>query len=111
MTDLDDLIKNRHGDVKKLREIRDTIRHDNFITADAKKYIESLTLNHELSIYEQCKIGCRIFDIRIFYDKKNNIWYNSHTFITVKLDDIINDLTKLNIHWSAAYPGTGAAGI
>lgn len=59
-----------------------------------KKYIESLTLNHELSVYEQCKIGCRIFDIRIFYDKKNNIWYNSHTFITVKLDDIINDLIK-----------------
>ena len=46
MTDLDDLIKNRHGDVKKLREIRDTIRHDNFITADAKKYIESLISVH-----------------------------------------------------------------
>ena len=42
MTDLDDLIRNRHGDVKKLREIRDTIRHDNFITAVDKKYIESL---------------------------------------------------------------------
>jgi hypothetical protein len=46
MTDLDDLIRNRHGDVKKLREIRDTIRHDNFITADAKKYIESLISVH-----------------------------------------------------------------
>ena len=42
MTDLDDLIKSRHGDVKKLREIRDTIRHDNFITTDNKNYVESL---------------------------------------------------------------------
>jgi len=40
--DLDDLIKNSYGDVKKLREIRDTIRHDNFITTDDKNYVESL---------------------------------------------------------------------
>ena len=42
ITDLDDLIRYRHGDVKKLREIRDTIRHDNFITTDNKNYVESL---------------------------------------------------------------------
>ena len=42
ITDLDDLIKHHHGDVKKLREIRDTIRHDNFVTTDDKNYIESL---------------------------------------------------------------------
>tara|TARA_Y100000310_G_scaffold319474_1_gene374817 strand:+ start:303 stop:974 length:672 start_codon:yes stop_codon:yes gene_type:complete len=42
ITDLDDLIRHHHGDVKKLREIRDTIRHDNFITADDKNYVESL---------------------------------------------------------------------
>ena len=42
ITDLDDLIRHRHGDVKKLREIRDTIRHDNFITTDNKNYVESL---------------------------------------------------------------------
>ena len=42
ITDLDDLIRHRHGDVKKLREIRDTIRHDNFITADSKNYVEAL---------------------------------------------------------------------
>ena len=42
LTDLDDLIRYRHGDVKKLREIRDTIRHDNFITTDNKNYVESL---------------------------------------------------------------------
>ena len=42
ITDLADLIKRRHGDVKKLREIRDTIRHDNFITTDNKNYVESL---------------------------------------------------------------------
>ena len=46
ITDLDYLIRNRHGDVKKLREIKDTIRHDNFITADDKKYIESLISIH-----------------------------------------------------------------
>jgi len=42
MTDLDDLIRHHHGDTKKLREIRDTIRHDNFINTDDKNYIESL---------------------------------------------------------------------
>jgi len=42
LIDLDDLIRYRHGDVKKLREIRDTIRHDNFITTDNKNYVESL---------------------------------------------------------------------
>ena len=36
LTDLDDLIRHHHGDVKKLREIRDTIRHDNFITSEDK---------------------------------------------------------------------------
>jgi hypothetical protein len=36
------LIRYRHGDVKKLREIRDTVRHDNFITTDNKNYVESL---------------------------------------------------------------------
>ncbi len=35
-----------HGDVKKLREIRNTIRHDNFITADDKEYVESLINEH-----------------------------------------------------------------
>ena len=46
ITDLDDLIRYRHGDVKKLREIRDTIKHDNFITTDDKNYIESLITTH-----------------------------------------------------------------
>ena len=42
ITDLDDLIRHHHGDTKKLREIRDTIRHDNFINTDDKNYVESL---------------------------------------------------------------------
>ena len=42
ITDLDNLIKERHGDIKKLREIRDTIKHDNFITTIDKNYVESL---------------------------------------------------------------------
>ena len=42
MTDLDDLIRHHHGDTKKLRDIRDTIRHDNFINTDDKNYVESL---------------------------------------------------------------------
>ncbi len=46
ITDLDDLIRFRHGDVKKLREIRDTVRHDNFITTDDKNYVESLITTH-----------------------------------------------------------------
>ena len=41
-TDLDNLIRHKHGDVKKLREIRDTFRHDNFITTNDKNYVESL---------------------------------------------------------------------
>jgi len=46
ITDLDDLIRHRHGDIKKLREIRDTIRHDNFITTEDKNYVESLITMH-----------------------------------------------------------------
>jgi len=46
ITDLDDLIRHRHGDVKKLREIRDTVRHDNFVTSDDKNYVESLITVH-----------------------------------------------------------------
>ena len=46
ITDLDDLIRHHHGDVKKLREIRETIRHDNFITTDNKNYVESLITIH-----------------------------------------------------------------
>ena len=42
ITDLDDLIRDHHGDVKKLRQIRDTIKHDNFITTNDKNYVESL---------------------------------------------------------------------
>ena len=42
LTDLDNLIRHHHGDVKKLREIRDTIRHDNFITTEDKNYVQSL---------------------------------------------------------------------
>ncbi len=46
ITDLDDLIRHNHGDVKKLREIRDTVRHDNFITTEDKNYVESLITMH-----------------------------------------------------------------
>ena len=46
ITDLDDLIRHRHGDVKKLREIRDTVRHDNFITTEDKNYVEPLITMH-----------------------------------------------------------------
>ena len=46
ITDLDDLIRHRHGDVKKLREVRDTVRHDNFITTEDKNYVESLITIH-----------------------------------------------------------------
>jgi len=46
LTDLDDLIRYHHGDVKKLREIRDTVRHDNFITTENKNYVESLITIH-----------------------------------------------------------------
>ena len=46
ITDLDDLIRDHHGDVKKLRQIRDTIKHDNFITTNDKNYVESLITTH-----------------------------------------------------------------
>ena len=45
-SDLDRLIRLRYGDGKKLRNIRDTIRHDNFITTEDKKYVESLISTH-----------------------------------------------------------------
>ena len=45
-SDLDRLIKLHHGDGKRLRNIRDTIRHDNFITTEDKKYVETLISTH-----------------------------------------------------------------
>jgi len=45
-TELDDLIRFGHGDVKRLRNIRDTVKHDNFITSEDKKYVESLISMH-----------------------------------------------------------------
>ena len=41
-TDIDDLIRLDRGDTKILRNIRDVIKHDNFITSVDKKYVESL---------------------------------------------------------------------
>jgi len=41
-TDIDDLIRLNRGDTKRLRNIRDVIKHDNFITSVDKKYVESL---------------------------------------------------------------------
>ena len=46
LTDLDNLIRHHYGDTKKLREIRDTIRHDNFITSEDKNYVQSLVQEH-----------------------------------------------------------------
>ena len=41
-TDINDVRRLGHGDVKRLRDIRDTIKHDNFITTIDKQYVESL---------------------------------------------------------------------
>ncbi len=45
-TDIDNLIRMRVGDVNRLRNIKDTIRHDNFITTVDKEYVESLISKH-----------------------------------------------------------------
>ena len=45
-TELDDLIVADHGDVRRLRNIRDIIKHDKFITTEDKKYVESLISAH-----------------------------------------------------------------
>ena len=42
MSELDDLIRSGYGDKNKLRNIRETIKHDNFITAADKTYVSSL---------------------------------------------------------------------
>ena len=42
MSELDDLIRSGYGDKNKLRNIRETIKHDNFITTDDKKYVSPL---------------------------------------------------------------------
>ena len=42
MSELDDLIRSGYGDKNKLRNIRETIKHDNFITTADKKYVSSL---------------------------------------------------------------------
>tara|TARA_B100001245_G_C22880387_1_gene423368 strand:- start:1312 stop:1995 length:684 start_codon:yes stop_codon:yes gene_type:complete len=44
--DLNDLIRLNRGDTKRLRNIRDVIKHDNFITVIDKKYVESLVTTY-----------------------------------------------------------------
>tara|TARA_A100001015_G_scaffold83091_1_gene92205 strand:- start:1070 stop:2179 length:1110 start_codon:yes stop_codon:yes gene_type:complete len=79
---------------KKLEREYEIIRLLGKFFNPLKYHIQKFTLNQELTIYEQCKIGIRMLDLRIFYDKKNNLFYNSHSFITVSLEDIVNDLIK-----------------
>jgi len=85
ITDLDDLIRHHHGDVKKLREIRDTVRHDNFITTEDKNYVESLItvhlknqpLNKSLSRKQpDTKIKLRSKPTLSSPDLKNNFTFN-----------------------------------
>ena len=45
-SDLDDLIRLGYGDVTRLRNIRDTVKHDNFIISEDKKYVASLISMH-----------------------------------------------------------------
>ena len=44
--DLNDLIRLNRGDTKRLRNIKDVIKHDNFITVIDKKYVESLVTTY-----------------------------------------------------------------
>ena len=85
LTDLDDLIRHRHGDIKKLREIKDTIRHDNFITTDNKNYVESLITIHlkkqpsaKPSSYQQIdtKINLQPKHTSSSSDSKNNVAFS-----------------------------------
>ena len=85
ITDLDDLIRHHHGDVKKLREIRDTIRHDNFITTEDKNYVESLITMHLKNQPLDKSLSRKQPDIKIKLqpkptpsspDSKNNFTFN-----------------------------------
>ena len=85
ITDLDDLIRHHHGDVKKLREIRDTIRHDNFITTEDKNYVESLITIHLKNQPLDKSVSRKQPDIKIKLqpkptlsspDLKNNLTFN-----------------------------------
>ena len=85
ITDLDDLIRHHHGDVKKLREIRDTIRHDNFITTEDKNYVESLITMHLKNQPLDKSLSRKQPDIKIKLqpkptlsspDLKNNLTFN-----------------------------------
>jgi len=84
ITDLDDLIRHHHGDVKKLREIRDTVRHDNFITTEDKNYVESLITMHlknqpldkSLSRKQPAKIKLQPKPTLSSPDLKNNFTFN-----------------------------------
>jgi len=85
ITDLDDLIRHRHGDVKKLREIRDTVRHDNFITTEDKNYVESLITMHLKNLPLDKSVSRKQSDTKIKLqpkptlsspDLKNNFTFN-----------------------------------
>ena len=71
LTDLDALIRYQHGDVKKLREIKDTIRHDNFITTEDKNYIQSLIDEHLTNQPLENTSSVKKSDTRIKLQKKS----------------------------------------
>ena len=71
LTDLDDLIRYNHGDVKKLREIRNTIKHDNFITTDDKNYVQSLIDEHLINQPLEKPSSTRKSDTRIKLQTKS----------------------------------------
>ena len=78
LTDLDDLIRYKHGDVKKLREIRDTIRHDNFITTEDKNYVQSLIEEYLMAQPLEKSSSHRKSDTRIKLQTKSKT-NNSHS--------------------------------
>ena len=70
-TDIDILIRLGHGDTNRLRNIRDVIKHDNFITVVDKKYVESLISTH---LKNQPLDGSEVnIESRTVVESKNNI--------------------------------------
>lgn len=57
----------------------------------AKNIIKDWTLNNDINVYDQLHKGIRYLDLRITF---NEIFYISHSFITVKLSEVLLDILR-----------------
>jgi len=69
-------------------------RHSSFI----RNIVNDWTLTQKMSIYDQLMNGIRCLDIRVSYDRKDDMVYTSHTFCSIPLMKVLSDINMFIKH-------------